>query len=70
VQLARRPDLLVLDEPLAGLDWRSRAGLVPLIVGLATRTCVLASTHDTAMLERHVTAGTWRMTDGVLARVT
>jgi energy-coupling factor transport system ATP-binding protein len=45
--LARRPDLLVLDEPTFGLDRRAHEGLVAVLDELVEAgTCVLAATHD------------------------
>ena len=46
--LIRRPDLLLLDEPLANLDVRSVAGIVALLHGLVRegRVTVLLSAHD------------------------
>lgn len=46
--LIRRPQLLLLDEPLASLDVRSAAEIVALLRRLATerRTAVLLSAHD------------------------
>eukprot|EP00884_Botryococcus_braunii_P005846 jgi/Botrbrau1/15262/Bobra.0382s0004.1 len=50
VQLARRPRLLLLDEPLAGLDWRARSEIVN-ILGLVKQECtVLVVSHDLAEL--------------------
>ncbi|MGF7235669.1 MAG: DUF2232 domain-containing protein, partial [Frankia sp.] len=39
--LARRPKLLILDEPLAGLDEGSRCGLVDVLAGLRRQTDVM-----------------------------
>jgi len=68
VQLCRAPDVLLLDEPLAGLDWRARSALVPLIARVSRRTCVLASTHDTQLLAPLASAGVWRVEDGRVIR--
>ncbi len=42
--LAMEPELLLLDEPTAGLDPRSRSGLVQLLKGM--RRTMLIATHD------------------------
>jgi len=68
VQLLRRPPLLLLDEPLAGLDWRARVALLPLLCAVARSCCVLAVTHDTQLLKPRATAGRWRMHAGGLQR--
>lgn len=46
VQLARRPSLLLLDEPLAGLDWRSRAEVASLLAMLKKQCTLLVVSHD------------------------
>ncbi|GJM38762.1 MAG: ABC transporter ATP-binding protein [Acidimicrobiales bacterium] len=39
------PDLLVLDEPLAGLDGEQRAAVSSLLVSLAETTTIIVATH-------------------------
>ena len=46
VQLVRRPQLLLLDEPLAGLDWKTRSELVRLLGALKSECTVLVVSHD------------------------
>jgi cobalt/nickel transport system ATP-binding protein len=46
--LAMEPDILVLDEPTAGLDPRARRGLINLLRDLPIT--MLASTHDMALV--------------------
>jgi cobalt transport protein ATP-binding subunit len=46
--LAMTPEVLVLDEPSAGLDPRARRGLIELLRGLPQT--LLASTHDLLMV--------------------
>eukprot|EP00899_Mesostigma_viride_P027809 jgi/Mesvir1/8212/Mv12503-RA.1 len=46
VQLVRSPDLLLLDEPLAGLDWAARRDLVQLLDELRNRCTILIVSHD------------------------
>ena len=50
--LARRPRLLVLDEPLAGLDAPSREALVQVIGRLSGELITVVVTHDTEDAER------------------
>lgn len=46
MQLVRRPALLVLDEPLAGLDWRARGELLALLRPLKSECTMLVVSHD------------------------
>eukprot|EP00257_Ricinus_communis_P013478 XP_015570912.1 ABC transporter I family member 11, chloroplastic isoform X2 [Ricinus communis] len=46
IQLVQVPDLLILDEPLAGLDWRARADVVKLLKQLKKELTVLIVSHD------------------------
>ncbi|KAK4603243.1 hypothetical protein RGQ29_011973 [Quercus rubra] len=46
IQLAQIPDLLILDEPLAGLDWKARADVVKLLKHLKKELTILAVSHD------------------------
>lgn len=50
-----RPELLVMDEPLSGLDPLSREELVRLLIERAAETTMLISSHDLADLERLAT---------------
>jgi energy-coupling factor transport system ATP-binding protein len=46
VQLIRQPNLLLLDEPTAGLDWSMRRQLVNLLAKLKRDWTLLVVTHD------------------------
>lgn len=46
VQLIRQPNLLLLDEPTAGLDWSMRRQLAKLLAKLKTHWTLLIVTHD------------------------
>ena len=50
--LVGEPDVVVLDEPGAGLDPQSRVLVRDLIAELATRKAVIVSSHDLAEVER------------------
>jgi energy-coupling factor transporter ATP-binding protein EcfA2 len=63
VQLVRRPELLLLDEPLAGLDWKTRGELVRLLEALKSECTVLVVSHDLRELAPLADAS-WRMHPG------
>jgi energy-coupling factor transporter ATP-binding protein EcfA2 len=46
LQLVRQPSVLLLDEPLAGLDWRARAEVVQLLARLKQQCSLLVVSHD------------------------
>ena len=64
VQLSRSPDALLLDEPLAGLDWRARKETAAALAAAKSRCCVLCVTHDLAELRPLVDGGAWSMAPG------
>jgi energy-coupling factor transport system ATP-binding protein len=66
VQLVRQPNLLLLDEPTAGLDWSMRQQLIGLLQQLKQRWTLLIVTHDAGDLEP-IADRTWRMNTGVLS---
>ncbi|KAL0906751.1 hypothetical protein M5K25_025270 [Dendrobium thyrsiflorum] len=46
IQLVQKPAVLLLDEPLAGLDWKARADVLKLLKHLKKELTILAVSHD------------------------
>ncbi|XP_057983625.1 ABC transporter I family member 11, chloroplastic [Malania oleifera] len=63
IQLVRIPNLLLLDEPLAGLDWKARADLVKLLKHLKKELTILVVSHDLKELAALVDKS-WKMEMG------
>ena len=63
VQLIRQPRLLLLDEPLAGLDWKARHELVGVFDRVRAECTVLVVSHDLGEVQRLV-SDSWRMHKG------
>lgn len=63
IQLVKKPDLLLLDEPLAGLDWKARADVVKLLNSLKKELTILVVSHDLKEFSGLVDIS-WRMEMG------
>ncbi|XP_052195443.1 ABC transporter I family member 11, chloroplastic isoform X2 [Diospyros lotus] len=63
IQLVQFPDLLILDEPLAGLDWKARADVVKLLKQLKKELTLLVVSHDLRELAGLVDRS-WKMEMG------
>ncbi|XP_057481426.1 ABC transporter I family member 11, chloroplastic isoform X1 [Actinidia eriantha] len=63
IQLVQIPDLLLLDEPLAGLDWKARADVVKLLKVLKKELTILVVSHDLKELAPLVDRS-WKMEMG------
>jgi energy-coupling factor transport system ATP-binding protein len=68
VQLIRQPNILMLDEPTAGLDWSMRSQLVKLLAKLKEHWTLLVVTHDAKELVS-VADQCWRIQNGELSSV-
>ena len=68
VQLIRQPNILLLDEPTAGLDWLMRDQLVNLLGRLKQHWTLLIVTHDASDLI-DIADCCWRIEHGQLEAV-
>jgi energy-coupling factor transport system ATP-binding protein len=68
VQLIRQPNLLMLDEPTAGLDWSMRRQLVRLLAKLKDHWTLLIVTHDAGELLQ-IADRCWRIDNGCVEAV-
>jgi energy-coupling factor transport system ATP-binding protein len=65
VQLLRDPQVLLLDEPTAGLDWTVRDGVLDLLLQLSRDRALLVVTHEPEVFLSRFSVG-WRLEEGVL----
>ena len=65
VQLIRQPNVLMLDEPTAGLDWSMRINLAQLLAKLKQHWTLLVVTHDPGELIK-IADRCWTIDRGVL----
>ncbi|KXZ54876.1 hypothetical protein GPECTOR_4g948 [Gonium pectorale] len=63
IQLVRQPGLLLLDEPLAGLDWCARQEVVAILKRLKEQCTLLVVSHDLGEIAPLVDVA-WRMRIG------
>lgn len=68
VQLIRQPNILLLDEPTAGLDWSMRLQLVKLLERLKEHWTLLIVTHDAGELSK-IADCAWRINQGRLEAI-
>jgi energy-coupling factor transport system ATP-binding protein len=68
VQLIRKPYLLLLDEPTAGLDWSMRQQIIALLQQLKQNWTLLVVSHDADELA-HLADRCWHLDHGRLAPV-
>ena len=65
VQLLRDPQVLLLDEPTAGLDWSVRESLLEVLRQLQTERVLLVATHEPSLFAS-LRPRCWRLQEGGL----
>lgn len=68
VQLIRQPNILMLDEPTAGLDWSMRIQLTKLLAKLKEHWTLLVVTHDAGELAK-IADRIWKIDHGELKSI-
>ena len=68
VQLIRQPNILLLDEPTAGLDWSMRMNLAQLLAKLKEHWTLLVVTHDPGELSK-IADRCWTIRDGKMTSI-
>ena len=51
VQLLRNPNIILLDEPTAGLDWSMKNDVKDLILGLSSENSIIVVTHEPELFQ-------------------
>ncbi len=69
VQLIRQPNILMLDEPTAGLDWSMRIQLAQLLEKLKEHWTLLVVTHDPGELAK-IADRCWTIKEGKISEIT
>lgn len=67
--MLNRPEILILDEPTAGVDQKSKENFLKLIAETNREydTTILIVTHEMDLIQRHLKPGaSYRMSEGVL----
>ena len=68
VQLIRKPNILMLDEPTAGLDWSMRINLAQLLAKLKEHWTLLVVTHDPGELAK-IADRCWSIQAGIISEL-
>ncbi|HHP7229850.1 MAG TPA: ABC transporter ATP-binding protein [Xenococcaceae cyanobacterium] len=68
VQLIRQPNILLLDEPTAGLDWSMRIQLAQLLAKLKKHWTLLVVTHDPGELAK-IADRCWLIEGGKISEI-
>ena len=67
LQMSRDPDLLILDEPTIGLDWKHQAQVISALRDfIKPEKTLIVISHDTELIEA-LGGTTWIIVDGALA---
>ncbi len=67
VQLLRKPSILLLDEPTAGLDWSVRDEIINLLANLSRNQVLVIVTHEPELFRKWVKS-TYQLKNGKLIK--